>query len=659
MAGLNGVDRRVFDPDKKGSVRVLDDPGAAARRLVASRITAFTGEHEFLSTLSKSCVVLPGEGVVEGDKFVAYPTVEHTLQAAKSTDPVYRQAILACKDPVEAKRRGAKAPGWDKEGWKTKSLVIMEALLRDKFRRHKGLRAQLIGTGTKHLIYENEHNDQFWGTCKGGGGKGGSGGGQNHLGQLLEKVRADEKEGLLAILLWAKQIFLALPDAKVHVEMTVTREGAPLPEADLTLNRKAIITFGKLAENDVPVAHPSTSRFHSLIVVSEPYGPLLIDLEAANGTFLDDRRLEPFKGALLTPTSIVALGTSTRRYSFTFDASADAKRSLAMYEVLEDPLKLAAERPELGVFVNNLPKDVTEEMVLEFFSECGTVLSVSLPRHKTTKEPRGFAIVLFGTEAAVFAAMKLDRDDMGGTEVRVKRRKKEEGGSSGGGGGGGGRGKKREEKEKKKKVEHYCPSSSSSSGGGGGGNELKTTAAAAVAAAVAAGAAGAADAPAKHKHNGEEKAAGREREGGGEREGRREEGERSRRPRSRSPSSGRRGRRREREEEEGGRQGGERRERREHARRRHSSRSRSRERGRERGREGGRHESPRPERERDDRSRDRERDRGCERDRGGGGGGGGGRRRGSRSRSRERGRRSDRRSPPPSRRWAERRSRSP
>lgn len=422
----SAVDRRVFDPDKKASVRVLDDSAATARRLVESRITAFTGEYDFLSTLSKSRVVLPGEGVMEGEGFQAYPTVEHALQASKSSDPTYRQSILSSKDALEAKRRGAKAPNVDKQAWKLKSLVVMEALLRDKFRRHKGLRQQLMNTGTKQLVYENEHNDQFWGTCKGKG--------HNHLGQLLERVRADEKEGLLGILLWAKQVFNATSDSKVRLDVSVTREGHPLPEADLTLERKAIVTFGKLAENDVPVAHPSTSRFHAMVVVSQPYGPLLVDLEAANGSFLDERRLEPFKGAALhSGVSEVALGTSSRRYTFTFDLAAAAKRSLALYEVLEDPLKLAAARPELGVFMNNLPKDVTEEMVRDFVADCGTVLSVAVPRHRTSQEPRGFAIVMFGTEAAVVSALKLDRDLMGGSEVRVRRRKKdEEHGPSGG-----------------------------------------------------------------------------------------------------------------------------------------------------------------------------------------------------------------------------------
>jgi predicted NAD-dependent protein-ADP-ribosyltransferase YbiA (DUF1768 family) len=31
--------------------------------------------------------------------------------------------------------------------------------LRDKFRRHKELRAKLLATNPKDLVYENDHND--------------------------------------------------------------------------------------------------------------------------------------------------------------------------------------------------------------------------------------------------------------------------------------------------------------------------------------------------------------------------------------------------------------------------------------------------------------------------------------------------------------------
>lgn len=340
------VDRRVLDPDKSFNARVARPVEGDPRAMAAAAIRTFAGEHEFLSTLSRSRVVLPGCGCVEGDEFTAYPTVEHALQAAKSEDAEYRAAILACKDPLEAKRLGAKVE-FDKEAWKEKSVEVMEALLRDKFRRHKALRAQLLATGAQPLVYDNAHNDQFWGVCKGKGA--------NHLGRLLEKVRADEREGqagLLATLLWAKSAFGAVADSTVGIEVAVTREGQPLPEAAQSLEKRAVVTFGKLPENDVVIAHPSSSRLHALVVVSARYGPLLVDLEAPNGTFLEGRRLEPFKGArLVSGQSSVQFGTSSRRYTFGFDLALAAKKSLALYEVLEDPTKLAAERGDMGVFV--------------------------------------------------------------------------------------------------------------------------------------------------------------------------------------------------------------------------------------------------------------------------------------------------------------------
>lgn len=46
------------------------------------------------------------------------------------------------------------------------------------------------------------------------------------------------------------------------------------------------------------------SRYHALLVVSKLYGPLLVDLEAPNGTFIDGRRLEPLKGAKLNDGAV-------------------------------------------------------------------------------------------------------------------------------------------------------------------------------------------------------------------------------------------------------------------------------------------------------------------------------------------------------------------
>lgn len=46
---------------------------------------------------------------------------------------------------------------------------------------------------------------------------------------------------------------------------------------------------GKLADNEVVMAHPSVSRSHALLVVDRSLGAFLVDLGASNGSFVDGR----------------------------------------------------------------------------------------------------------------------------------------------------------------------------------------------------------------------------------------------------------------------------------------------------------------------------------------------------------------------------------
>jgi len=48
------------------------------------------------------------------------------------------------------------------------------------------LLGSLLATGTEELIEGNKHNDTFWGVCAGVG--------ENNLGKLLMRVRADAIE---------------------------------------------------------------------------------------------------------------------------------------------------------------------------------------------------------------------------------------------------------------------------------------------------------------------------------------------------------------------------------------------------------------------------------------------------------------------------------
>jgi ribA/ribD-fused uncharacterized protein len=135
-------------------------------------ITSFTGKYRFLSNFYYAPVILDGE---------VYPTVEHAYQAAKRTDPEYRQLIRICDKPGDAKRLGRNKQGPD---WKTKSLDIMLNLLRQKF-KNPDLKRYLLNTEDAELIEGNTWNDTFWGQCPVGVG-------ENHLGKLLIQVREEK-----------------------------------------------------------------------------------------------------------------------------------------------------------------------------------------------------------------------------------------------------------------------------------------------------------------------------------------------------------------------------------------------------------------------------------------------------------------------------------
>jgi predicted NAD-dependent protein-ADP-ribosyltransferase YbiA (DUF1768 family) len=68
--------------------------------------------------------------------------------------------------------------------WESIKLDVMETAVRIKFTDPE-LAAKLIATGDEELIEGNWWNDTFWGVCNGVG--------ENHLGKILMKVRADIK----------------------------------------------------------------------------------------------------------------------------------------------------------------------------------------------------------------------------------------------------------------------------------------------------------------------------------------------------------------------------------------------------------------------------------------------------------------------------------
>ncbi|CAM9331677.1 unnamed protein product [Ectocarpus sp. 8 AP-2014] len=370
----------------------------------ADAIRQFEGDFECLSNTYKCPVSLRGDPE-------PYPSVEHALQASKTDDLELKAAIRQAKNAIEAKKiaRAAKP----KPDWRGSSEKIAEALVRDKFRRNAKAREVLVGTGRVKLVYTNTHDDRFWGVCTGKG--------ENKLGKLLERVRADALAGKDTEAWCATRFQLALP-LDVMVGFAVSKAGKIV--ADPSFEGKPVIRMGKLADNEVVMAHPSVSRSHALLVVDRSLGAFLVDLGASNGSFVDGRRISPY-----VPEPIKAGGAgltfakSKRTYTLTqVETDLREAKKGRLYASMSDPMASAAQPdPDSTVYVGNLDPSVTEDDIREFFVECGAIVSVRIPQDKETGKMRGIAFVAFAKHSGVLQALTLHMDDLKGQSVKIRR----------------------------------------------------------------------------------------------------------------------------------------------------------------------------------------------------------------------------------------------
>ncbi len=75
--------------------------------------------------------------------------------------------------------KSAKDPSWD-----TKKIIVMESILRAKLAQHEEALDAPKQSGSEVIIAEDSPIDSFWGTGKDGTG-------QNQLGKLWMKIRAE------------------------------------------------------------------------------------------------------------------------------------------------------------------------------------------------------------------------------------------------------------------------------------------------------------------------------------------------------------------------------------------------------------------------------------------------------------------------------------
>lgn len=139
-------------------------------------IDSFDGEFAFLSNFYEQ------PNLITDEMNIAYFTVEHYFQAAKTLDKNLRKRMSILDTPGKVKRAGRNLdlrPDWEK----VKIDVMRRALIK-KF-SDPLMKEKLLETGDAKLVEGNWWGDTFWGVCNGVG--------ENHLGKLLMEIRESLK----------------------------------------------------------------------------------------------------------------------------------------------------------------------------------------------------------------------------------------------------------------------------------------------------------------------------------------------------------------------------------------------------------------------------------------------------------------------------------
>jgi ribA/ribD-fused uncharacterized protein len=112
-----------------------------------------------------------------------WPTVEHYYQAQKFADPKLRQLIRKAAKPAIAKNLADKSKAAIRPDWDAVKDDVMYRAVRRKFELHGELRELLLATGEEEIM-ESAPTDYYWGVGR-------EGTGQNRLGKIIERIRAE------------------------------------------------------------------------------------------------------------------------------------------------------------------------------------------------------------------------------------------------------------------------------------------------------------------------------------------------------------------------------------------------------------------------------------------------------------------------------------
>jgi len=113
---------------------------------------------------------------------------KHYYQAQKFADPKLQKTIRQAQKPPIAKSLGDKNKASIRADWESVKDEVMERAVRRKFELHAELRQLLLSTGDEEL-QEAAPTDYYWGVGRDGNG-------QNKLGLILMRLRAELRRAL-------------------------------------------------------------------------------------------------------------------------------------------------------------------------------------------------------------------------------------------------------------------------------------------------------------------------------------------------------------------------------------------------------------------------------------------------------------------------------
>lgn len=362
-----------------------------------------------------------------------YPSLEHAFAAAVAGSGPAAAALrakLSGESPPSASQLRHLHPVQHVPA--AERLAIMRGCLRDKLMRHPHIKQLLLDSEEAAIVHADDSADEFWG-ARGGVGT-------NHLGRLLEALRAEIASGKQVAMWMASTCKPFPPEAAPRVTVAVRRKGELVETRPLD-SLRPFFTIGKFDSSDFVLAHPTSSRKHALLALDAgcPTGVVLVDLASKAGSTVNGAPARALEPTTVHSGAELAFGLgSSRTYTVTIDQSQildalEHRRSrlhaeiATMESLVADEGALFGLAPGKGVdparssvFIGNLPFEAEEADVKELLEAYGPVKRVNFLLDKETGKPRGVCFVDFESAAHAHAACALSGEDFLGRSLRVE-----------------------------------------------------------------------------------------------------------------------------------------------------------------------------------------------------------------------------------------------